>query len=403
MKDILIIANYIVAPNETGNGRFNYIAKKLSNEFNCQVELVSSIFSHCEKNRRKDNLNFKNYKLTLLEEPGYKKNISLKRFYSHWILSKNLKQYLKKREKPDIIYCAIPSLSLGKVAIEYAKKNNIKFVLDIQDLWPEAFRMVFNPKIIGDLIYYPLKKQADYIYKNADEIIAVSETYVTRGLKINKKQAKGHSVFLGNDLEEYDSLKNKIIIEKPKNKFWITYVGTLGHSYDIKIIIDALEIINRKIKNIEFLILGDGPLKEEFERYGNEKEVKMKFLGRVPFEFVVNYLDRSDILVNPIKSGSAASIINKVGDYASAGRPVINTQECKEYRTLVEIYEIGFNCKNSDSKDIADKIYKLYLSEELRIKMGKNNRKLAEEKFDRKKTYKKIMDVIIGKNIKGEK
>lgn len=403
MKDILIIANYIVTPEESGNGRFNYIAEKLAIESNCQVELVSTTFSHCRKKRRKNNLSFENYKLTLLEEPGYQKNISLKRFYSHWILSKNLKKYLSKRKKPDIIYCAIPSLSLGKVAMEYAKKNNIKFMVDIQDLWPEAFKMVFNPKIIGDLIYYPLKKQADYIYKNADEIIAVSETYVERGVKINKKITKGHSVFLGNDLEEYDSLKNKIFIEKPKNKFWITYVGTLGHSYDIKIIIDALEIINKKIKNIEFLILGDGPLKEKFEQYGKEKEVKTNFLGRVPFEVVVNYLDKSDILVNPIKSGSAASIINKVGDYASAGKPVINTQESKEYRTLVDIYKVGFNCKNSDSKDIADKIYKLYLNEELRIKMGNNNRTLAEEKFDRKKTYKKIIDIVTGKNIEGER
>ena len=30
--------------------------------------------------------------------------------------------------------------------------------------------------------------------------------------------------------------------------------------------------------------------------------------------------------------------------------------------------------------------------------MGKNNRKLAEEKFDRSVTYKQIIDVIEGKN-----
>ncbi len=36
----------------------------------------------------------------------------------------------------------MPSLDVAKVAAKYAKENNIRFIIDIQDLWPEAFRMV---------------------------------------------------------------------------------------------------------------------------------------------------------------------------------------------------------------------------------------------------------------------
>ena len=398
MKDILIVANYIVAPDETGNGRFNYIAKKLSLESNCNVELVSSVFSHYKKSKRKKDLNFKEYKLTLLQEPGYKKNISLKRFYSHWILSRNLKIYLKKRKKPDVIYCAVPTLSLAKVVTQYAKKNKIKLIIDIQDLWPEAFKMIFNPPIIGKYIYMPMEKKADYIYKNADEIIAVSETYVERGVKVNKKIKTGYSIFLGNDQEEYDKLKLNNNLFKNKNEFWLIYVGTLGHSYDLESVIKALKFLKEteNILNIKFIVLGSGPLEVKFINYAKELKVNVEFLGRVEFKKVVQYLEKADLVINPIKPGSAASIINKVGDYAASGKAVVNTQESIEYRNLLNEYNAGINCELGSLKDLAEKIKYLYENKEIREKLGKNNRKMFEEKFDRKKTYGKIIELIEG-------
>lgn len=398
MKDILIVANYIVVPNEVGNGRFNYIAEKLALNNKNKVELVSTLFSHIKKTKRENSENLKKYKLTLLEEPGYKKNISFRRIYSHWMLSRNLKIYLKKRKKPDVIYCAVPTLSLAKVVTQYAKKNKIKLIIDIQDLWPEAFKMIFNPPIIGKYIYMPLEKKADYIYKNADEIIAVSETYVERGIKVNKKIKKGYSIFLGNDQEEYDKLKLNNNLFKNEKEFWLIYIGTLGHSYDLKSVIKALNILKEteNILNIKFIVLGSGPLEVKFINYAKELKVDVQFLGRVEFKKVVQYLEKADLVINPIKPGSAASIINKVGDYAASGKAVVNTQESIEYRNLLNEYNAGVNCELRSLKDLADKIKYLYENKGIREELGKNNRKMFEEKFDRKKTYRKIIELIEG-------
>ena len=176
-------------PSEKGNSRFNYIAN-LIDKNKYDLEIITSNFYHMKKKHRE--LNFEkeqnlNCKIKLISEPGYKKNVSIKRFYSHYILAKNLKKYLKQIDKPDIIYCAIPSLSVAKVAAKYAEKKNIRFIIDVQDLWPEAFKMVFNIPIISNLIFYPMKKEADYIYSKADDIIAVSDTYVDRAVSVNKK------------------------------------------------------------------------------------------------------------------------------------------------------------------------------------------------------------------------
>ena len=47
-------------------------------------------------------------------------------------------------EKADLVYAATPSLDAARAAATYCKKNNVPFVVDIQDLWPEAFKLIFN-------------------------------------------------------------------------------------------------------------------------------------------------------------------------------------------------------------------------------------------------------------------
>ena len=392
---ILMIANFVTFPWEGGNSRFTYLLDMFDCKNN-EVELITSNFRHEAKKKRMLNENFRKliYKVTLLEEIGYEKNVSIKRFISHHTLASNLKKYLKKIEKPDVIYCAVPSIAIGKVAAKYAKKNKIRFIIDVQDLWPEAFQMVFNIPIISKCLFYPIKRQADYIYKCADEVVAVSETYVNRALKVNKKCSKGLSVFLGTDLEHFDKYAKENKVDKDNTKIKIVYIGTLGHSYDIKSVIDAIEILNNQgINNIKFIVMGDGPLKQEFECYAKKKNVDCEFTGRLEYEKMVGQLCSCDIAVNPIKKGSAGSIINKVGDYAMAGLPVINTQECKEYQKLVEKCNIGFNC---ESKNIAENIKKLIVNSNLREEKGKNNRELAEKKFNREESYNKIIKLIRG-------
>ena len=99
----------------------------------------------------------------MINEPGYYKNVSLKRIISHRVFAKNVLEYVKKIKKPDIIYCVVPSLDVADLITAYANKNNIKVIVDIQDLWPEAYKMVINIPVISDLIFYPMKLKANRV------------------------------------------------------------------------------------------------------------------------------------------------------------------------------------------------------------------------------------------------
>lgn len=397
MKDILIISDFCGPLDGTFNSRFLYLADMLVDK-GFSVEIITSDFHHGSKSYFSREIEKHNFTITMLHEGSYKKNISIKRFWAHYIWGLNVKKYLNKRVKPDVIYCAVPTLNASFVAGKYCEKNNVRFVIDIQDLWPEAFKMVFNIPIISNVIFSPFNYLANNIYKCADSICAVSDTYCLRALKVNRKCNTFKSVFLGTELDTFDNYSKKPLnIEKNKNEIWIVYCGTLGASYNLTIVFDALKLIQNSPSNntIKFIILGDGERKNEFESYAKDNKIDCVFTGRLPYDDMCAWLSLCDIAVNPITHNASQSIINKHGDYASAGLPVINTQENKEYRQLIENYKMGFNCSNNDIKEFADKLLLLLNNDLLRNEMKKNARRCAEEKFDRKYTYNALIDSIV--------
>lgn len=398
MKDIVIIANFVAGLHGTDNNRFTYLANELCKDN--KVELIASTFCHGEKKRRSNIFEFP-FKITLLEEPGYKKNVCLKRFWSHYIWGRNVLEYIKNRKKPEVIYCAIPSLTAASKVSRYCKKNGIHFIIDIQDLWPEAFQMVFNVPVISRLLFSPFGYLANVAYRNADEIVAVSQTYVDRALAVNKKCPKGLVVFLGTNLENFDNNVSKHIENMrkkyPKEGLWLGYCGTLGKSYDLLSVFDALYELSSNSKSfLRFIVMGDGPRRSEFEEFARQKRLDVFFTGKIPYDEMCALLSMCDFVVNPIVGSSVASIINKHADYAAVGRPVINTQNSAEYMELVSSFNMGFNCQNGNVSEIVDCISKLTENSEVQKRMGENARKCAEEKFNRQKTYSTIVNLIVG-------
>lgn len=78
-------------------------------------------------------------------------------------MGENVEKYLKTKTPPDIIYCAVPSLTGPYKAAQYSKNNKSKFIIDVQDLWPEAFQMIFNIPIIPKLYFIHLNGCMDKI------------------------------------------------------------------------------------------------------------------------------------------------------------------------------------------------------------------------------------------------
>lgn len=397
MKNIVIISNFPDVLNGKQDMRFTYLASLLA-ERGHNVELIISDYDHEAKSvRKRDDYSVYNFKITVLHEPEYAKNLSLKRLYAHYVWGKAVGHYLDALSVvPDVIYAPIPSLTVARKAAYYCKKHNTcKYIVDVQDLWPEAFQMVV-PGFVKPA-FAPIGWYINYAYKAADIVVGVSDTYRDRALRVNKKDENGLTVYLGNDGGKFDEGREAYKVEKPENEFWLAYIGTMGFSYDLKCVIDAVKIVNERgslKQTVKFVAMGRGPLQEEFKTYADNAGIAHEFTGVLPYKQMVGKMCSCDVVMNCINKGAAQSVTNKVGDYALSGLPVINTQENLEYRGLVEEYQCGVNCECGNAEQVADAIERLAKDKDLRERLGANARKLGVERFDRRTSYLNIIEAI---------
>ncbi len=393
---VVIIANFPSLLDGKVSGRFVNIAQMLY-ERGHQVEVVVSDYDHLTKRRRVILDNKYAFGLTYLHEPGYHNNISLRRLWSHYVWGRNVGRYLKgMKEKPDVVYAAIPTYTAARYAGEYCEKVGAKFIIDVQDLWPEAFSVLVKSPI-ARLAFMPMEWYVNKAYSMADFIVGVSDTYRDRGMRVNGKCKKGLTVYLGNNAGVFDQARERYRVEKPDCEFWLAYIGTMGYSYDLKCAIDAVRKVNENglaQKRVKFIAIGAGPLLGSFRQYAERAGINYDFSGALPYSEMVGKLCSCDAVINCINSGAAQSITNKVGDYALSGLPVINTQENEEYRQLIVEYHCGINCNCGDSDQVASAIESLMDNPEESSNMGKQARLLGLQRFDRRTSYLKIVDAV---------
>ena len=399
-KKIAVISMGVKLNGEKGYSRFRYIGDFLS-DAGYQVDLITTTFQHWEKAQRDiDAIKKEDYKFQLkfIYEPGYRKNIDLRRIRSHSIAAKNLTKLLEKEGDYDLIYCEIPPNDVALAAAEYAKKKGIPFVPDVNDLWPEAMRMVLDIPVVSDILFYPLQRDAEKVYSLVSGIIGTSDEYRDRLLKNQKLDVPRKTVYVGNEIAEFDRGVEKYgpEIQKPEGEFWVSYAGTIGTSYDIRtMVLAGKELLDRGMSQIKFKILGGGPLKDELENLAKEQGcVNVEFVGYAPYPKMAAYLAKSDILVNSFVKKAPQSIVTKIGDYLAAGKPMINTCMSPEFRQKVENDGFGINILPEDVKILADAIAELYEDRDGCRIMGEKARKIAEEQFDRPESYKKIIELI---------
>lgn len=393
-KKIAIVSlGYLWFPCESGPSRFYDIAMHFV-EAGYDVECITTSFQHFKKSPRNKKLILEQgypFKITFIDAPSYKKNVDVRRIISNKVAAGNLKRYfIKNINQYDAVYVAIPANNISAMVTSICKKNGIPVVVDIEDLWPEAMSMVIKNRVVRKVLLYSFERDAEITYKNANGIIGTSEDYTDRAFKKRKRNIPAETVYVGCNLAEFDAGVEKYSDEivKEEGHFWVAYAGSISTSYDIKTLIDAGYAL--KDKNVHVQILGTGSLKDELEEY-SKNMVNIHFWGFTPYPKMAAVLSKSDVVVNSFIKGAPQSIVNKVGDYLASGKPMINTLENPVFCKLVEENGIGVNIEPGETDILVDAI-KQYIVRE--FEHGKNARRLAEERFDREKNYKKIVKIV---------
>lgn len=370
------------------------------------VDLYTSSFQHWDKAQR-DTANpaYKAHKfqIVFIPEPGYAKNLDLKRIASHRQAAKNLTQLLSEHGPYDLIYAEIPPNDVALAAARYAESQAIPFVVDVNDLWPEAMRMVMDIPIVSDIVFRPFTRDAKAVYGLCTAAVGTSDEYAQRPNADREIPCPTLTVYVGNDLDTFDQEVTKRLpgLTKPEDEYWAIYAGTLGASYDLATLIEAAALVqtttagaNKPHKTLRVKILGDGPDRESLEKLAVQHNAPVDFLGYVGHDIMAAYLTISDVTINSLKASAPQSIVTKIGDYLASGHPMINTGSSPEFRQKVEQDGFGVNIEAESAEVLAAALLAFMEDESSSETMGTKARQIAETQFDQKESYKAIIDLI---------
>lgn len=382
----------LVSPFTNINGDSNSRVLSVYKQITTKKKVITTDYNHANKMYYEAG-EANHQDQILLHVPSYKKNISFKRIWSHLIFAYKLRSYLNTlEEKPKAIYCTMPTSSSAYVCANYCKKNGVKFVIDVIDLWPDSLLPLVKMKAFIKAMLYPWTYLTRYAYRHADVIMGESMAYANEA-KIYNNRAPIFPVYLGVNVELVNQVKmrNPISLEKPKDEVWIAYAGSLGTSYDFETLLNAVKSVHGRYK-YKLWFIGDGISREEIELYIKGNGLNAEITGFLPYEHLLGYLSYCDIAVNIFRENTKVVYSYKFNDYVAMDCFVLNSLE-GETADLVNEYKIGrnFNYINQPLPIVLEDTLSHW---DEYSKWKDNAQRLVEEKLDKEKIYSIIKEIF---------
>ena len=364
-----------------------------------EVDFLTSGFQHWEKRQRdlsRFDASAHSFNVRFIDEPGYPKNMCPQRIWAHHVMAKNVRAYFVEHHDYDLVYCQIPPNDVALAVGRSAKRYGIPFVVDVNDLWPEAFRIAFDVPVLSDIAFAPFYRQARRTYALADAIVGTSDEYAARGFRDRAEDIPKVVAYVGNDLAAFDAgaLAHADEVDKPAGEFWVSYAGAMSDCYDLRTLVRAMALVQVDHPHMKLKLMGDGTIRGELETLAAETGCDADFMGYMPYPNMAAHLVASDVLVNSLVENAPQSVPTKIGDYLAAGRPMLSTSLSPEFWAKVDTDGFGVNVRPGDVGALARALVQLEGDRAGCTRMGAAARAVAEEQFDRKRSYKQLVDLV---------
>jgi glycosyltransferase involved in cell wall biosynthesis len=296
-----------------------------------------------------------------------------------WEFVLSWKIYFRKRFQ--IIHGCNPPDLIFLVALWF-KIFGVKYVFDHHDINPELYIAKYNKK---GLFYKMMILCERLTFASADYSIATNESY--REIAIRRGKMKEDRIQVVRSGPKLDRLK---LLPPDKQylkgrKYLVGYVGVIGEQEGVDLLLESINIIISKRKDIQFAVVGGGSDLEKLKQLSKNMGLSefVDFYGRVPDDLMIAVLNTADVCVNPDKPTEMnnLSTMNKIMEYMALKKPIVQF-ELKEGRFSAQeasLYALGGN-----TSDFADKIVQLIDNKELRTKMSEYgyNRVINELSWD---------------------
>jgi glycosyltransferase involved in cell wall biosynthesis len=271
-----------------------------------------------------------------------------------------------------------------------------KVVLDLHEGMPEVLSSRFN---------VPMNSRAVYLAKIAEKVsvwfaeITITTSKNRKDLIARRTHEENIEVVMNLPKRELYKMRDMTYFVRKNNlekSFIVSYIGGLNPERELDVVLHAIKHAEKRIQEISFIFCGTGEevyvdsLKRLIERLNLGE--KVIYMGYVPQEDVLNYVNISNVALSPYKLHPNLNPVGstKIFEYFMVQKPVIVADypaNREEFGDLVLYY------RSSDQKSLGDKIFEVYGDESRFKEMGRVAHGEIFKRYDPKQNEEKFVGI----------
>jgi hypothetical protein len=280
-------------------------------------------------------------------------------------------------------------------------------VVDIRDLWPDAFRDLLPgwTRPFLSMALHPLNNAAGSALRQAAAVIGLTPAYVEWGLKKAKRLiTKWDTDFpLGypdvrpadNEIAEAEVFWKSKGVYLQSDRFVCTFLGSIGTTCRILEVLEAARNMRQELQSPLFIICGDGDALPGFEREAHGLG-NVVFPGRVGYAQLWTLLRHSSLGLAPYRDipNYRLNIPNKVIEYLSAALPVVWGIKEGVVAEMIKEHNCGVTYDSADPRDFIEVLRRLRDDPEHCKSLGNNAYRLYQSRFSESVVYPRMCDYL---------
>lgn len=228
--------------------------------------------------------------------------------------------------RPDVVVATSPQFFCALAGWMVGVLKWRPFVFELRDLWPASIMAVGAMR--KSLVIRLLERLELFLYRRADAIVSVTESFredlVARGVP----RGKIHVVLNGVDLDRYEPRERDAALAREfglEGRFVAGYMGTHGMAHALPKVLEAAERLGHR-EDIAFFFAGAGAERARVEQLVAERGLRnVRLIPRQPKEAMPALWSLCDVAIVPLRDTPvfATVIPSKIFESMGMGVPIL--------------------------------------------------------------------------------
>ena len=236
------------------------------------------------------------------------------------------------------------------------------------------------------------------LLKLASKIIITQPNYLSYSIYLKSYKNKIKVLPVGVDTNTFRPTgRHKEKTGSNKSLFFLGLLDIFHRYKGLDYLFKALAIVRKEVPDVVLVVGGAGELLDNYRNLAMSLELSdnVIFLGFVPDEMLQECYNRCDAFVLPSISSEQEGFGIVLLEAMASGRPVIST-EIVGVAEDVRRFNAGKIVRPMDINALAQAILEILKDEELAEEMGRQGRRLVEEKYTWRRIGREMLEIYEG-------